>query len=60
MEKRITKKKIKGVLDMLDDLLAKHQDHIEPWADCIKDFSKNQENNGKSKNKRYKESPSRG
>lgn len=59
MARCITKKKINGVLDMLDDLLAKHQNHIEPWADCIKDFSKNQESNGKSKNKGYKGTPSR-
>ena len=42
---RITKRRTKEVLDMLDTLLEKHQTRIEPWADCLRNNTG--ESNGK-------------
>lgn len=39
--KRISKKRMNQVLDMLDNMLAKQMTHIEPWADQIKQPTSN-------------------
>lgn len=49
MEKvKITKKKLREVLDILDGMLEKHQTNIEPWADSLKNIPNTRESNGKS------------